>query len=245
MGRTNMTTVYEYNRDGKEISVTKSNNNGSVLYQEINYYSLDGTLTKSTTSNNDGSSNKQIDCVYDLKGNEAIFFNGIPTYKVPTKRNKNGIATEERTFSAQGDILYKIFFDSNRRKTSAENYDYGDFEYRITYKYDDKGNLIEEKKINRFGIVIWKAQTLYDINNNPYEKEQFNWCGSHLSKERYKYDDKGNQIERKRLSRNDIIVDKRTCVYYYDKTGNWIKRIVLSNNNNEHPDITERKIEYH
>jgi len=89
--------------------------------------------------------------------------------------------------------------------------------YKDTYKYDEKGNMIEENK--------------------------YNADGSLKSKDTYKYDEKGNRIEVICNNADGILYYKFTFKYEFDATDNWIKKTFTADGKPK--DLTERVIEYY
>jgi hypothetical protein len=86
-----------------------------------------------------------------------------------------------------------------------------------TYKYDDKGNKIEENSYKTDGSLNYR------------------WT--------YKYDNKGNKIERNTYNSDGSLGDKTTYKYEFDKQGNWSKRIEVKDEMAKY--ILERQYEYY
>lgn len=87
----------------------------------------------------------------------------------------------------------------------------GSLDSKWTFKYDDRGNTIEENIYNSNGSL--NSKITYRYNDKNIIEEAYNW----RSKETYKYecDDKGNWIKRISYTNNQPnIITKRTIEYY-------------------------------
>jgi len=85
---------------------------------------------------------------------------------------------------------------------------------KYEYKYDDKGNMIEEIRKNESGRII---EYKYDSKGNMIEKNESGGIIEH------KYDDKGNMIEEIRKSEWEGIIEHK--YYKYDNKGNIIEEM--------------------
>jgi hypothetical protein len=86
-----------------------------------------------------------------------------------------------------------------------------------TYKYDEKGNKIEENIYNDDGSLAFKKT--------------------------YKYDEKGNKIESNKYNADGSLSPKYTITYKYDIMGNWIKQTTIKDG--KPTQLSERVIEYY
>ncbi len=113
-----------------------------------------------------------------------------------------------------------------------------------TYKYDDKGNEIEEKSFSD-GSLSSTTKNIYDNKGNLTEVNSNSEDGSSSYKVIYKNDDLGNKIEETSNSIYNAGSEKEhlTYRYEYDKTGNWIKNVEFEDGKAKI--ITEREIEYY
>ena len=117
----------------------------------------------------------------------------------------------------------------------------------MTYKYDDKDNLIEVNWFNPDGSLNSKYTYKYDDKGNKIEQNSFKPNISLSFKLTYKYDDKGNEIEINSFNSDGNLDDKYTYKYTYDQQGNWIQKIsyVVENGVEKPSQIVERTIEYY
>jgi hypothetical protein len=125
------------------------------------------------------------------------------------------------------------------------------FTLKRKYKYDSKGNRIEEEVYNRCNELASKAVHKYDNKGFLVEtKSTVRFPGASPStaerKMLYQRDDKGNLIE---FIEEKIYMDNYSD-YEFDERGNWIKRkvrnkVVITKNPNESILIEYRKITYY
>lgn len=133
-------------------------------------------------------------------------------------------------------LIFRINFKGKTRDIS------GNIEGKSTYKYDDKGNKIEENWYNPDCSFNDKSTYKYDDKGNEIEWNSYNADGSLDNKYTYQYDDMGNQIEWNRYKADGILYSKGTYEYEFDNIVNWIKKAEF---NNDMPyEITERELTY-
>ena len=138
-------------------------------------------------------------------------------------------------------------------KPSKETYKYDDkgnliewYYYELhdglaaTYKYDAKGNLIEEISYSHAGVG--NTTYKYDAKGNKIEENSY-FIGLLDRKYTMKYDAKGNLIEGNSYEADGSLDYKYTFKYEFDEKGNWIKRITFKNQIPE--SIEEREFEYY
>jgi hypothetical protein len=97
--------------------------------------------------------------------------------------------------------MFKSKFDNEGNKIESVHYDnLGIKEYTETYKYDEKGLVIEETS---------------DFLRT--------------SKKKYTYDDNGNILKVKEYSIKEVLIGEETYEYKFDNKGNWIVRLFFIN----------------
>lgn len=123
----------------------------------------------------------------------------------------------------------KIFFNRNGKEIEKYVYDRfnKDIETKWTYKYDDKGNVIEK---NDYMFVQHLSTKSF---KNKYYKgvlvEQEEHLGNHLWKKiHYKYDDKLNVVQQVTYDKYGEIIER--IIYRYDENGNVITKKWYLNN---------------
>lgn len=154
-GTENFKNIYEYDNDNRLI--------------KIEYYLEENLLDEKRTFINAG--NKTTVNVYNATGNL--------TSKIGLTHDKNDNLVEELTYGGNDQVIEKknYTYDANNDLLEEVKYRLDKFYYKITYRYDNQGNITEMDE------------------ENPNE-------GSYIKKT-YKYDNKGNLTEfswRRRLS---------------------------------------------
>jgi hypothetical protein len=148
----------------------------------------------------------------------------------------------------------------------------GSSDEKCDYKYDGKGNLIQEIWYNAESSVSKKYGYKYDDKGNEIAMNRYDARDSLICKDSYKYDDKGERIEWNHfnlypptdgsLSKKVIFkydengninveniflsdgnFENYTYKYDYAKKGNWKKETIYKNGLPQY--ITERKIKYY
>ena len=110
-----------------------------------------------------------------------------------------------------------------------------------TYKYDEKGRVIDEKTNASDGTLNSSKTYKYDQMGNMIEE---NYTEANLNyKVTYQYDQKGNQNEKNLYHKYDFLNYKQTYQIVYDKQGNWTKKIIFENKIPKL--ILEREYEYY
>ena len=112
-----------------------------------------------------------------------------------------------------------------------------------TYKYDDKDNRIEANGYSANGSFNEKYINKYDDKDNRIEAIWYKSDGKLEFKYIMKYDYKSNLIEKNGYNADGSLEYKRIFKYEFDEKGNWIKKISFKNQIPEN--IKEREYEYY
>ena len=125
---------------------------------------------------------------------------------ITTYDNKGNII-EKKCFNSDGSIMKKLTFDYNDKGNiiKLNIYKNENDEYTETYKYDENTNQIEKKCYKSDGSFMRKISIKYDDKGNKIE-EVYEAKGD-TSNDIYKYDDKGNNIESGFLSNGTFILE--------------------------------------
>ena len=118
--------TYSYDGAGKRIKTTRYNSKGEMK----NYYKYDY----------DDNGNKIKVYCYDVKGNLEEYY--VYDY------DGDGNLVEERWYSSSGKEVYNIEneYENNLKNQSTTYDENGDLIYKYVFRYDDRGNIIEEAK---------------------------------------------------------------------------------------------------
>jgi hypothetical protein len=197
-------TTYHYNNDNQLVYYEKINESGKKINWIDFEYHDNGNLKFKHFQTNRGSAKKN----YYNKDRKLVkqidfgpYFGDEKIEKFFYDEEGNRIKIITKTIDKSGDIidLYssKYKYDKQGNKEKLEFYEEGKYDGGHNYKYDDKGNKIENVKLNKNGEIEWV--------------------------EKYKYDDKGDRsYYLKKTGEGEIIFESRYN-YEYDKNGNLIK----------------------
>lgn len=158
-----------------------------------------------------------------------------------------GNKTEETFYDENGALKQRgeYVYDKKRNLIEASSYfPDGLLLGKIKYIYDSKGNNTERLSYDPEGVMYEKSVYKYDAKGNVIEIRILDGEGLLLSKYLYKYDKQGNPIEELVYgATDDILLGKMTTNYEYDSSGNWVRKIVTSDN--KPVTISEQQIEYY
>jgi hypothetical protein len=162
-----------------------------------------------------------------------------------TLYDKEGNRVKEVIYSSKGDeeVLREYgFIDGNRVVKEQFNYGYGTggvypsgksqakppdprYTNRFEYKYDDKGNRIEEIWYRNNGNLLGRRVSVYDKSGNRTEVVWYMKDGKLLDRTVFTYDESGS-LKEESSTRTDTDMTWKWSYsdYEYDSHGNWIKR---------------------
>lgn len=194
--------------------------------------------------------------------------------KVVYKYNKQGNIVGRKDYFSDGSLKweYNYLYDSKGNKSKEQNYNavyenrfYNLYQYdekgnltdkinddkvfKHAYKYNDIGNLIEEKHYSGKDVLSKYVYT-YDEKNYKIDAKYYSGGDSLYKTTSYQYDEKGNLKKESSIAPNSNESYERIYKYEdYDKKGNWLKQIVaITNFEFSKKDIilvVERKIDYY
>lgn len=157
--------------------------------------------------------------VYDAKG--KLFRKTKCTF------NSAGLNTVTDEYHGDGKLNYttETEYNKDRRKIAAiSRTEEKKIKYQQYYKYDDAGNIIEDKFLSRNDKGEMTGRTLSYVYNEDNQKERFTYtfANSKWAPEvtEYEYDDNGNVIYRSEKEDHTF-----SCEYTYDTQNNWTKAI--------------------
>ena len=118
-------------------------------------------------------------------------------------------------------------FDSNGNRVLIRSYDVHDSidfpDFKSAYKYNARGNKIEEIIYNQDGTVSWKTTYSYDNNGFATEAKRCHGNGDIEERYGYMYDAQGNKIGR--ISYNAKGETNCKSTYKYDEHNNLIEEV--------------------
>lgn len=172
-GITGYTIIYNYLSEYKQKSIVKYNSDKSVAEKwEYSYIDKTQTITIYKPANNlDYILQKQT----DINGNivEEI------------RKDSKGKEVNRTTYE----------YDSKNNLISSAEYFSGKLSKKLTYKYNSHNQLVEITQTNPDGSKILYRSYKYDTKGNILEEKWFDGVPDDYSSKTYKYDDKSNVIE--------------------------------------------------
>lgn len=165
---------------------------------------------------------------------------------------------------------YEYIYDKQGNISEKKWYSYNKLNYNYCYKYDDKGNCIEELFEELKDSTFSKYIFIRDTNGRMIVWERYIKLGDFHSKLVYTLDEDGNRIKEEYYNKegnkenetiyiynyeHDVIMEvnyddkfkrfySKIYAYQYDDNFNWIKRIEY-NKDMSIKYITKRKIKYY
>ena len=237
------TKKISYNEKYKPTEENYYDNNNQLL-GKTKYQYVDTLINQENTYNSNGKLIRKIKYQYD-KNNNAIkeettdsTGNQSKLFLYEYDQNKNLLETKSYS---EGKLLssVKFIYDKKGRKIEfyRKNHFYNNEEEKETYKYDEKGNLLQQDNYTNNSLLSSIFYS-YDENNNLINEKRtcfeigVAWCPSY--EKQYSYDKNNNLIEEKSENNKEE--------YIYDDNGNWTQRINMTDNI---PHLIERIITYY
>jgi len=222
--------------------IYKYDNKGNLI-EEGDYFSgsINSNITNKFTYKYDDKGNMIEQCY------THGYFKEIYTYVYDDKGNMieenlyNYSGSDDKVYSTKQ--IYK--YDNQGNKIEEQFFQNKKVIYKSILKYDVNDNMIESISRDSDGILVGEEYNKYDNNGNLIEEKSNSptMYGGVESKIIYTYNDKGNVIEKIKSSsmRNQKKEDK--IKFEYDKNNNWIKTIFFDRN--KPFGMIERIIEYY
>ena len=162
---------------------------------------------------------KQVDreiWLYDKSGN-IIEYNSIENGVVENKKvaqyNDNKKITDYKVFARPGDLLRESSYKYDEKGKLIEyRQNYVSYEYLIKYVYNANNLIQEEQRLDEKGILERKTIYKYDSKLNLIEKSEFS--GTALAqKETFQYDALGKRTASVTYNEKNIVLFKSTVKY--------------------------------
>lgn len=222
---------YYFNKDGNMIKFN-SFDDGEI--KEITLCKFDDRNNKilAISYSEDGNNDTILKNIFDEDGFLIERFMKTPITgksKITYKNNEKGLLDSKYivTYNENNEdstSLVEIFlYDNNGRHYETNKYtDDNKLLERITYEFDDEGNLIKFETYNKDLILIRATKYKYNDNQDRIEDTFIIYRNGNGSIDKhtykYKYDSNGNWIKRKRYNIEGSIdyIVKRKIEYYKD-----------------------------
>ena len=160
-----------------------------------------------------------------------------------TKDSKGNILEFYHLF-ADGKLRYKISYKYNRKNRITEEkvFDHENILNSVT-KYTYKhGNCLEDANYDRYNRLQYFSKYVYDKKDRLIAQQLYNSDSSLNTSGTYTYND-NNDIIKQTTSVPNVGNLTYTYTYKYDKNENWIQKITFINSSAAY--ITVRQIEYY
>lgn len=144
------------------------------------------------------------------------------------KYDDNGNVIEECIYTVNGKFDSKAHYNydinGNVIEESFDNFKRNG--RRITYKYNDNGDLVERIDYRQVATLIFRTIFMYDDygnNGNIREENRFDFYERCVSRSQYIHNNNGNIVEEYIYADNGKDVSKDAYKYDgFDKFGNWV-----------------------
>jgi len=187
--------TYEYN-NGKQERIGKKSS--------FEKFDKEGNLIEEVYYKQNGESNFECTHLYNVTGWEISTVE-FKSGAYSNKRWLNGWEEKER-------LLTKIPFKALDSKE------------KWSFRYDSKGNRVEEIKYDEDGGIAYSIYLKYDNNDNVIEKLELDGNNNLFEKWIYVNDEKGNNIEATQYDSDNKLFYKYT--FSYDYKGNKTDEII-------------------
>lgn len=135
--------------------------------------------------------------------------------------NNNGDVVEDVMWMDDGYIGRTVYkYDSKGQLVQESMYDYDDvLWWKKVFKYDANGNVVEW--VQGINEVNEKEVYRYASNGNKIETQKYGYEGRYMGSEAYRYDASGKMIESLNYNENGVFTGRTE--YKYDTEGNLIE----------------------
>ena len=240
----------------KQVSYGITESNGKIIRDSTGVFSFtpvrlftfdrNGNLTETLEDHSNGNIFRHF-YKYDPDGKEIenIVYkpDGSIQERTFARYDEIGNKTEEEY---SGFVNQKRTFKYNDKGYLVEEniYEYErKSNWKTIYTYDKKGNQIEQNHYRPNGQLNKNIACKYDDKGNQIELKQHNPSGKLLNKSTFKYDERNNRTEEIHYNPDGTIYSSNTYKYEYDDQNNWIIQVSYEN---VKPIIkVEREIEYY
>jgi hypothetical protein len=222
---------YTYNESGFETEFLLYLANGNLEGKWVNTYDSSNRILESTGHESSGGLYGRTVYKYDNKGR-------LIKWELYGRTN-NLYAEVDCLCDANGRVIQEIGYEKDNYESeyNAKRF------YKYTYKYDSKGNKIEENDYIEENIISLTTKFEYNSSDKLIKESEYD-DGITLTHEiSYSYDSKGNVTDIVDASTDS---GSRITKYIYDefdKVDNWIKR--RNYKDSKIAGITKRVITYY
>lgn len=209
-----------YNSNQSIATVEHYSSEGDLAFTEKYTYDEQGKLMMIEGINPDETLTIIKDYEYSPDGYKEITSeNEVVVKEIEFTTDSSGkVLSEKEIAFHQGNQITERFHTYKNDQLIQSKVTYGKDGHIITYKYDAKGQLIED-------VIV-------DLKNKP------------ISKKRRRFDENNNIVEENLYDMNGRLKTNNRILYEYDEKGNWTKRTQYANQHEEPISNTIRTIRY-
>lgn len=213
--------TYAYNESGFQTEFILYMDNGQLEAKEITTYNSSNKILESKVSDIDGNVYSSAKYQYDSKGkliNWKTYYDGIMDSDISCVTDANGWVIKETG-------------------TAFDKY------YHQTYKYDSKGNKIEENSYTDDNVLDWTTKYEYNFSSKLIKESSYQRGVTLNQVISYSYDIKGNITDIIEIFTGSSTHSINYIYDEFDNLDNWAKR--RNYKNNKITGITKREITYY
>lgn len=247
--------TYKYDERGNQIELNEFSADNILMRKYIYKYDEKGNQIEESKYNSDGKLEEKFIFKYDNNNNkieEKLYdSDGKLEKKVVYSYNKGNLI-EEKSYNSS-DLLtneWTCKYDdkANKREIRQNSYSsYGKLLYSKFYKYDERGNIIQNEEIKIHNTPQYTTLLLGD--NSAMDNKTI-YYDIETRKVSYKYDTNNNITEEitytSFLLGSELLYDveiQSNYIYQLDSIGNWVVKTGIEKN--KVWTIIEREIEYY
>jgi hypothetical protein len=211
--------VYKLNEEGRKVEYIVFASDGRIDTRFVYKYDAKGNLIEQQWYAHTGQLGGRLVYTFDEKGNE----------------------TSQTSYHADGSVSWKSFskYDVNGNKTEWNHYNGTSLKYKILYRYDGKGRVLEKEtaEFNRppnflsssHSPEAGKVVYTYDDDKRTKEVTTYNVDGTVKEKVAYSYDERKNEVGRTAFNADGSVKNGDALVMNieYDSHGNWTRKTRL------------------
>ena len=214
-------TVYDEN--GNKVKETNFYEGEYISHLEYRYTSS-GKIEFEALYKKTGLSHK-TEYTYDSKDRliEVTNYNSNGNSRTTYAYDSKDRLIEVKIYDSNGNSRTTHTYNNRGDKIQTEVYKNNAFDYKFTYKYDIRGNLLSWNKCDEDGNVTKVQQLKYDLRNNKTKDVYYGTDGIETEKIEMKYGLFGNISKRQ-----EYLMGNLKKEYFYDLFGNMTKVYVDS-----------------
>jgi YD repeat-containing protein len=208
----------------RSVLVEAGASDDTLVRRELTTYDPQGNLTEYAGYQNPGTLERREVYTYEKDGRlkERLRYDSKNSLvnREAYSYDASGKRTESAGYNADGTSSGKTVYNYDARGNPLGEKGEGTFfKADVTYKYDEKGRLVEKTSRSMGGVPVRHTYKYGDADN--LLEEEIDHSGSGLARTTTRYDDRGNKVE---VFTTLGTRRTETYAYEYDSHGNWIRQ---------------------